>query len=48
MGAYTVDELELSGPPQTLTIRARAADLRQSLKAPKTRAWDATTLGALA
>ncbi len=47
MGQYTVDERELSGPPQTMTIRARAADLRQSLKAPKTRPWDDTSLGAM-
>ncbi len=47
MGAYTVDELEMSGPPQTLIIRARAADLRESLKAPKTRSWHATTIGSI-
>lgn len=40
MGLYVVDEVGLSGPPQTMTIRARAADLRQSLKKPKTRPWD--------
>ncbi|ETX03580.1 MAG: hypothetical protein ETSY1_46780 (plasmid) [Candidatus Entotheonella factor] len=45
MGTYTVDELDLEGPPQVMTIRARAADFRQALKAPKTRAWYQTTLG---
>lgn len=45
MGLYTVDELELADPPATLTIRAKAADMRAALKAQKTRAWDATTLG---
>ena len=45
MGLYTVDELELAAPPATLTIRAKAADMRAALKAQKTRAWDATTLG---
>ena len=45
MGLYTVDELELSGPPDTLTIRAKAANIRSSLKEHKTRAWDDTTLG---
>ena len=47
MGLYTVDELELSGPPDTLTIRAKAANMRSSLKEHKTRAWDDTTLGDL-
>ncbi len=45
MGAYTVDEVELEGPPGTIHIRARAADFRQELKAPKTRPWHQTTLG---
>jgi hypothetical protein len=45
MGRYTVDEVTLSGPPQTLTIRARAADLRQGLKKPRTRPWEAVSLG---
>jgi hypothetical protein len=40
MGIYTVDEVGLSGPPQQMTIRARAADLRQGLKKPRTRSWD--------
>ncbi len=45
MGAYTVDELDLQGPPLTMSIRARAADFRQAFKAPKTRTWHDTTLG---
>ena len=44
MGLYVVDEVEHSGPPNTLTIRAKATNMRQSLKAPKTRAWDNITL----
>jgi len=47
MGLYTVDEIELSGPPDTLIIRARAANMRSALKEHKTRAWDQTTLGNL-
>ncbi|WP_018694454.1 phage late control D family protein [Algicola sagamiensis] len=39
MGKFTVDEIELSGPPNTMSIRAKAADMLQSLKAPKTRKW---------
>ena len=40
MGSYTVDEVTLSGSPNTLTIRAKAADMRKSLKACKRRSWD--------
>jgi len=47
MGTYVVDEIELSGPPRTMTIRAKAADMLQSLKAPKTRPWDKVTLGSI-
>ncbi len=45
MGEYTVDEPELSGPPDRIVIRARGADLLQHLKASKTRSWDKKTLG---
>ena len=47
MGLYLVDEVEYSGPPSTLTIRGKAADMRASIKAPKTRSWDQITLGNL-
>ena len=47
MGLYIVDELELSAPPATLTIRAKAANMRSSLKAHKTRAFNEMTLGKL-
>lgn len=40
MGLYTVDEIGISAPPRTMTIRARAADLRAGLKRPKTKSWD--------
>ena len=47
MGSYTVDEVELSGPPDRLIIRAKAADMRGSLKQHKTRSWHEVTLGDL-
>ncbi len=47
MGLYIVDEMVLSGPVRTLTIRGKAANMRQSIKAPKTRSWDDITLGSL-
>ena len=47
MGAYVVDEVELFGHPMSMTIRAKAADMLQSLKSPKTRPWDKVTLGGI-
>ena len=44
MGLYVVDEVEHGGPPNALTIRAKASDMRQSPKAPRTRVWDNVTL----
>lgn len=43
--SYTVDELEHSGAPDVLSIRARSADLRKTLKVKRERSWHATTLG---
>jgi len=45
LGKFTVDETALSGPPDTMTIRGRAADLRAGLKSPRTRSWDQVTVG---
>ena len=47
MGIYMVDEIEHSGPPQTMIIRAKACDMRASFKAPKTRSWDDVTIAGL-
>lgn len=44
-GTYTVDETEHSGAPDLLSIRARSADLRKSLKTKRERSWSNTTLG---
>jgi len=46
-GSYTVDEVEHSGAPDMLTIRARSADLREGLKSKKERSWSSQTLGAI-
>nr|VFK12740.1 MAG: hypothetical protein BECKLFY1418C_GA0070996_100165 [Candidatus Kentron sp. LFY] len=45
MGLFTVDEVELTGPPDTMVVRGKAANMRASLKAHKTRPWDETTIG---
>ncbi len=46
-GSYLVDEIEHSGAPDVLTIRARAADMRGGLTTQRERSWHATTLGAI-
>jgi hypothetical protein len=45
MGLYTVDEIGHSGPPATLVIKAKAANMRAAMKSRKTRSWDTTSLG---
>jgi phage protein D len=39
MGIYIVDEVEVSGPPRSMTIRAKAADMNKGLKSPKERSF---------
>jgi phage protein D len=46
-GQYTVDEVEHSGAPDQLTIRARSADLRAGLSVKKECSWHQTTVGAI-
>ena len=47
MGLYIVDEVEHRGPPAMMTIRAKAANMRASMKAPTSMSWHDTTLGDL-
>ena len=44
MGIYTADEVVANGPPDTVTIRGKAANLGGSIKEQKTRNWDEKTL----
>ncbi len=44
MGLYTADEVVAKGPPDTVTIRGKAADLGGTIKEQKTRAWDDKTI----
>ena len=46
-GRYTVDEVEKSGPPDLVTVRARSADLTGSYRRRRTEAHKDTTLGEL-
>lgn len=43
-GSYTVDETEHSGAPDVLSIRARSADLRETLKSKREQTWKDATL----
>ncbi|EJT9083660.1 phage late control D family protein [Salmonella enterica] len=44
-GAFTVDEIEHSGAPDRLTIRARSADFREPLNTRREKSWHQTTVG---
>lgn len=46
-GRFKVDEVEASGPPDIITIRARSADLSGSYRKRRTKSWRDTTLGAV-
>ncbi len=46
-GTFKVDEVEHSGAPDVITVRARSADLTQPLRTRRERSWHATTLGAI-
>ncbi|MGS4945362.1 contractile injection system protein, VgrG/Pvc8 family [Meridianimarinicoccus sp. RP-17] len=45
MGAFRVDDTELTGPTRQMRIRATAADMSSAIRAPRTRAWEGVTLG---
>ncbi|WP_269792420.1 phage late control D family protein [Stenotrophomonas sp. Iso1] len=46
-GTFVVDDVEHSGPPDVITIRARSADLTGAVRSRKERSWHDTTLGAI-
>lgn len=46
-GIFVVDELEHSGPPDTIVIRARSADFTTVLGTRRDKSWHDTNLGAI-
>jgi phage protein D len=44
-GTYTVDEIEHSGSPDRLTLRARSADFRETLNTKREKSWHKVTVG---
>lgn len=47
MGSFKVDEVEHSGPPDLVTLRARSADFTSDLQTRREQTWHDTTLGAV-
>lgn len=46
-GIFTVDEIEHSGAPDKLTIRARSADFRETLNVRRDQSYHKTTIGGI-
>lgn len=46
-GSFVVDEVEHTGAPDRVTIRARSADLGGEIRTRKEKSWHDTTLGTL-
>jgi len=40
LGRYTVDDIEVTGPPDTLVIRGKASDMRGSGKTTRSASWE--------
>ena len=46
-GSFKVDDVSHSGPPDEITIRARAADFTSKIRNRREQSWKNTTLGAV-
>lgn len=44
LGRYTVDEVEVTGPPDTISIRGKASDMRGSGKTTRNGSWENVSL----
>ncbi|MFQ6572487.1 phage late control D family protein [Pseudomonas sp. UM16] len=44
LGLYTVDEVELSGPPDSIVIRGKASDMRGPGKSTRSGSWENVAL----
>ncbi|EJF2226915.1 phage late control D family protein [Salmonella enterica] len=47
-GQFSIDEIELSGPPDSVSIRGRAASVTHAMRTKSNRAFENTTLAAIA
>ena len=48
MGVYTVDSVEWGGTPDTITVKAKSADMKGSLKSGRTQSYHDKKLGEIA
>lgn len=48
MGIYTVDSVEWGGTPDTITVKAKSADMKSSLKSGRTQSYHDKKLGEIA
>ncbi|MGY2363460.1 phage late control D family protein [Pseudomonas azotoformans] len=48
LGRYTVDDIEVSGPPDTLVIRGKGSDMRGSGKTTRSGSWENVPLSKIA
>lgn len=44
LGSYMVDEIEVTGPPDTITLRGKASDMRGSGKTTRSGSWEGVPL----
>lgn len=44
LGSYMVDEIEVTGPPDTITLRGKASDMRGSGKTVRSGSWEGVPL----
>lgn len=47
MGTYTADEVEYSGPPDTIVIRSKSSDTRSGAKTTRSGSWEGETLASI-
>lgn len=47
LGRYVVDEVEVSGPPDTIVIRGKASDMRGSGKTTRSGSWENVPLSTI-
>ena len=47
IGKYTVDEVEVSGPPDTIVIRSKSSDTRSSAKTTRSGSWEGVSLASI-
>ena len=47
IGRYTVDEIEVSGPPDTIVLRSKSSDTRGGAKTTRSGSWEGVSLAVI-